>query len=68
MTSSTVDSKEPSLLITVISASINGLFGNFLRQAITDHDIHMYTVLRFTVGDIIGCITCLLYTSDAADE
>ena len=50
-------------LITVISASINGLFGNFLRQAITDHDIHMYTVLRFTVGDIIGCITVLLVST-----
>ena len=50
-------------LITVISASINGLFGNFLRQAITDHDIHMYTVLRFTVGDIMGCITVLLVST-----
>ena len=50
-------------LITVISATINGLFGNFLRQAITDHDIHMYTVLRFTVGDILGCITVLLVST-----
>ena len=50
-------------LITVISASINGLFGNFLRQAVTDHDIHMYTVLRFTVGDILGCITVLLVST-----
>ena len=47
-------------LITVLSACINGLVGNFLRQAVTDHDIHMYTVLRFTVGDIFGTLVVLL--------
>lgn len=50
-------------LIIVISATINGLFGNFLRQAITENDIHMYTVLRFTIGDIIGTLVVLLVST-----
>ena len=47
-------------LITVISAFINGLVGNFIRQGLNDYDIHMYTVLRFTVGDILGTLVVLL--------
>ena len=47
-------------LITVISAFINGLFGNFIRQGLNDYDIHLYTVLRFTVGDILGTLVVLL--------
>ena len=46
-------------LIVVISAFINGVFGNFLRQAFTNHDIHMWSVLRFTVGDILGCLIAM---------
>ena len=47
-------------LITVLSAFINGLVGNFVRQGLTDYDIHMFTVLRFTVGDILGTLVVLL--------
>lgn len=47
-------------LITVISAFINGLVGNFIRQGLNDYDIHLYTVLRFTVGDILGTLVVLL--------
>lgn len=47
-------------LITVLSAFINGLIGNFIRQGFTDYDIRMFTVLRFTVGDIIGTLVVLL--------
>ena len=47
-------------LITVLSAFINGLFGNFIRQGISDYDIHMFTVLRFTVGDILGTLVVLI--------
>ena len=47
-------------LITVISAFINGLVGNFIRQGFSDYDIHMFTVLRFTVGDILGTLVVLL--------
>ena len=47
-------------LITVISAFINGLVGNFIRQGLNDYDINMYTVLRFTVGDILGTLVVLL--------
>ena len=47
-------------LITVLSAFINGLIGNFIRQGFTDYDIRMITVLRFTVGDIIGTLVVLL--------
>ena len=48
------------LIITVISAFINGLVGNFIRQGFNDYDIHMFTVLRFTVGDILGTLVVLL--------
>ena len=47
-------------LITVISAFINGLVGNFIRQGLSDYDIHMFTVLRFTVGDILGTLVVLI--------
>ena len=47
-------------LITVLSAFINGLIGNFVRQGLTDYDIHMFTVLRFTVGDILGTLVVLI--------
>ena len=47
-------------LITVLSAFMNGLVGNFIRQGLTDYDIHMFTVLRFTVGDILGTLVVLI--------
>ena len=50
-------------LIVVISAFINGVFGSFLRQAITGNDIYMWTVLRVTVGDILGCLIAMAVTT-----
>ena len=43
-------------LITILSAFINGVFGNALKQVFEMVDIPLWTIFRYVVGDILGTL------------
>ena len=43
-------------LITILSAFINGGFGNALKQVFQMVDIPLWTIFRYVVGDILGTL------------